>query len=162
MSTSSAASPLTSLCQYSHPEFPHTCYNLTLNTPSLARALKFVLCSIQERLESVPLTSHSWIVDCLKTLLPWTSIIRWWNFIVPAESHCQCPTCVLYLGLYLLLHSPQSHGIALHETIDYPTCNFYLKSGHCPSVLAFFVQTPFADGTDIATGFHTEWRAEVR
>lgn len=37
----------------------------------------------------------------------------------------------------------------------------YLKSGHCPSLLDFFVQALAAHGTAISVDFHTEWYANM-
>lgn len=147
------------LCQWSHPEFPQRCCCLTLNPASLARARKFLLYSIQRRLASVPLMSHPRIEDCFKNLITWISGIRFWTFIVPEASHCQCPVLVLDLGLQLLLHSSQSHGIPL---------------GHCPKLAITWLGTSaevwslsfcvgfLCPGSSYPwywypTGFYTEW-----
>lgn len=76
-------------------------------------------------------------------------MIKFWTFIVSEASHCQCPVLMQYLGLLLLLHQPNlmaSNWNTLHETLGYPTWNFYLKSGHWPAVLAFFVQAFIQNG----------------
>lgn len=90
--------------------------------------------------------------------------MRFWTFIVPDASHCQSPTLVLDLGLQWPLHSTQSHDIPWGTARNSPSPDLELlqKFGHCPSVLAFFVQAPLAHGTDMSRGFHREWCGKER
>lgn len=83
---------------------------------------------------------------------------------MPDASHCQCPTLVLDLGLQRLLHSTQSHDIPWDTARNSPLPDLELlrKFGHCPSVLASFVQAPPAHGTDIPRGFRREWCGKER
>lgn len=92
-------------------------------------------------------------------------MISFWNFIVPEASPCQCSTLVLDLGLQFLLHLGQSRGIPLeHAAWNYQLPNLELL----PEVWSLSLCVDFLcpgspdRGTDIPTGFRTQWCAKVR